>query len=153
MEEVKKIDELSLEGTEFEVSKENGVANIKATDEKLYVEKAKEVGISKKTLEETAKFDEVYLNKAFEEAVAEAEKVMKEDKDIKEAEIQIPFGVQKSSKVKTYVVREKTHRIPGKDETVTKPQIKVVVESHRYNITTSKRKSLENKLKETLLNG
>jgi hypothetical protein len=140
-------------GAEYTVEKENGFATIKVTNEHLFVEKAKEAGIEKKTLEQVSKFREAYLNAAVEEAAMEAKRVMEEDKDIKEAEVDTPNGIGKSSKIKTYVLREKTMRVPGPDnKTITKTVIKNVVESREFLFPKSKRKELENKLTEALLN-
>jgi len=136
---------------DWQVEKDNGAAKIKVANEKAFVESAKKAGIEKKTLESVAKFQEAYLHNAVEESIAKAEEVFKGDKDLTEAEASVPFGVGKSSKIVTHVLREKTFKIPGTDKTVTKPVIKTWVEAHAFNYPKSKRKELENKLKDALL--
>jgi len=139
-------------GTTYNVVKEDGFATIKVADENFFIAKAKEIGIEKKTLEQVSKFRESYLNAAIEEAAMEAKKVMEEDSDIKEAEVESPFGIGKSSKIKTHVLREKTIRVPGDgNKTITKTVIKPIVESREFVFPKSKRKELENKLTEALL--
>jgi len=144
--------EIIFNGVESKVEKNGNVANITVGDEKLYVEKAKEAGIEKKTLETVAKFDEAYLNAAVENAVEKSEKVFLDDKDIEEIVVTTPFGINKSSKIHTQVKRAVTSPIPGTDKTVTKPRIKNVVNTNRYNVPKAKLKRLADSLNKKISN-
>ena len=137
---------------EYEVAKDNGVAVIKVKNENMFVEAAKEAGIEKKTLEEVSKFKEAYLAAANEAAVDEVKVVMEKDADIKNAEVTTPFGVGKSTNIQTFIQREKTGPIPGTDKTYRKSIVKTVVNSREYVYPKTKRKALEQKLTDALLN-
>jgi len=144
--------ELDLSGIEYEVTKDNGFATIVAKDENIFVEKAKEAGIEKKTLEQVSKFRELYLNAGIEANGMKMKEVMEEDKDIKEGEVTLWNGLGKSTKIKTHVLREKTMRIPGDgNKTITKSVVKNVIESREFVYPKSKRKDLEAKLTSALL--
>jgi len=145
--------ELDLSGIEYEVTKDNGFATIVAKNENLFVEKAKEHGIEKKTLEQVSKFKELYLHSGIEANAMKMKSVMEDDKDIKEGEVTLWNGLGKSTKIKTHVLREKTMRIPGDgNKTITKSVIKNVVESREFVYPKTKRKELEAKLTSALLN-
>jgi len=137
---------------EYEVTKDNGTAVIKVKNDNLFVEAAKEAGIEKKTLEEVSKFKEAYLAAANEAAVDEVLVIMKDDEDIKNAEVTTPNGIGKSANIQTFVQREKTGPIPGTDKTYRKSIVKTVVNSREYVYPKTKRKALEQKLTDALLN-
>jgi len=143
--------EISLENAEVKVEKNGGVANVKVGDEKLYVEKAKEVGLTKKVLEEVGRFDEAYLNAAVENAAKEAEEIMVNDGDIEEVVVTTPFGINKSSTTVTQIKRSVTSPIPGTDRTVTKSRIKNMVHTTRYSVPKAKLKRLADKITEKVL--
>ena len=137
---------------EYEVVKDNGTSVITVKDENLFVEAAKEAGIEKKTLEEVSKFKEAYLAKANELAIDQVLTVMKDDESVKNAEVTTPAGLTKSTNIQTFVQREKTGPIPGTDKTYKKSVIKTVVNSREYVFPKTKRKALEQKLTDALLN-
>jgi len=143
--------EISLENSEVKVEKNGGVANVKVGDEKLYVEKAKEVGLTKKVLEEVGRFDEAYLNAAVENAAKKAEEIMVNDGDIEEVVVTTPFGINKSSTTVTQIKRSVTSPIPGTDKTVTKSRIKNMVHTTRYSVPKAKLKRLADKITEKVL--
>jgi len=145
--------ELDLGGMEFEVTKDNGFASVVAKNENIFVEKAKEAGIEKKTLEQVSKFREAFLHAGVEANVEKLKEVMEEDESIKEGEGTTWFGLGKSTKIKTHVLREKTMRIPGGDnKSITKSVVKNVVESKEFIFPKTRRKELEKKLTSALLN-
>jgi len=137
---------------EYEVKKDNGTAVITVKNDNMFVEAAKEAGIEKKTLEEVSRFKEAYLAAANEAAVDEALVVMKDDEDIKNAEVTTPNGIGKSVNIQTFIQREKTGPIPGSDKTYRKSIVKTVVNSKEYVYPKTKRKALEQKLTDALLN-
>lgn len=144
--------EISLKGSEVEVEKQASLAKVKVGDEKLYVEKAKEAGIEKKTLETVAHFDEAYINAAVDNAVAEAETILTKDKEIEEVVVTTPFGVNKSSVATTQIKRAVTSPIPGTDKKVTKSRVKNVVSTTRYNVSKAHIKKLADALSEKVIN-
>jgi len=144
--------EVSLKGTEVEVEKNGKAAKVKIGDEKLYLNKASEAGIEKKTLETVAHFDEAYINAAVDNAVAEAEVVLVGDKEIDEVNVVTPFGINKSSVATTNVKRAMTSPIPGTDKKVTKSRIKNIVTTTRYNVSKAHIKKLADALSEKVVN-
>jgi len=138
---------------EFNVEKDNGVAIITVKDENFFVEKAKEAGIEKSTLEKVTKFRELYLHAAIEATGVEVESVLGSDDTLKEAEVTIPFGINKSTNITTHVIKSKTIRIPGGDnKTVTKSVVKTFVNSKEFNYPKTRKTALEKKLTAALLN-
>ena len=143
---------------EWEVTKENGFATIKAKDEKLFLETAKEHGITKGELDKVAKFKEKYLHAATNASAEIVKKTMVSDADIKEAGVTVPNGLGKSSVIKTHVLREKEYKVQGrftksgKDEVMKKTVVKTYVEASEYNYPKSKRKELEKSIFDAIAN-
>ena len=75
-----------------------------------------------------------------------------DDEDIKNAEVTTPNGIGKSATIQTFIQREKTGPIPGSDKTYRKSIVKTVVNSREYVYPKTKRKALEQKLTDALLN-
>ena len=140
---------------EWNVEVKDGFGEIKANDD-LFITKAEEAGITKKELEKVSKFKKSFMHSAVEDSIAEAEKLFKENADVKEVEVTVPYGVDKSSKVKTHILREKEIKInakfskSGKDEILKKSSITTYVESHEYSYPKTKRKELEKSLYEAI---
>jgi len=143
--------ELTL-SPEFEVSKENGIATITVKDENYFVAEAEKAGIEKATLEKVSKFKEQFLHAAIEVSGDKALEEFKGDADLKEAEVVVPFGTNKSTNITTHALRSKTMPMPGKPgETLTKSVVKTFVNSKEFNYPKSRRKALEKKLTDALL--
>jgi len=148
----KSLEELTFDDIVYKVDINDKVANIVNENEKYYIEKAAEVGIDKKTLEKVSKFDETYLKGTYKNALKEIEKVFVENKNVENVTASNVFGLGKSQKVEVDVQRARTSRIPGTDETVTKPGIKVIVTSPRYNISKAEIKRDRDALAEMIIN-
>jgi hypothetical protein len=141
MENIKNI----LENAEFEVTEKDGVKTLKAKDENLFVEVAKEINpeLTKKLLKEVEKVEEEFLSAGLELAKDKAIDEFKASEDIKRIDVVLPFGVNKSDVVTYDVVREKVFPIPGKDEKVRKSVISVDVKKQGCKISKSRIKALE----------
>ena len=148
----KGLEELTFDDIVYKVDINDKVATITNDDEKYYVKKAAEVGIDKKTLEKVGKFDEAYLKGTYKSALKEIEKVFVENKDVENVTASNVFGLGKSQKIEVDVQRARTSRIPGTDETVTKPGIKVIVTSPRYNISKAEIKRDRDALADMIIN-
>jgi len=140
-------------------SEVNGTtAVLKATDKGYYLKKAKEAGISEETIKNVSKFDETFLNAVTDSIADASEKTFLGDKAIEKVITITPFGLEKSASIKTTLVRQRTHPIPntddgtGKPKTVTKPSLVIEVIRPSGRITKTKRKAIENRLKETIIN-
>lgn len=121
------LDDLKFDDVKFKTEVADNVANITPEDAKLFYSKAEDVGISAKTLDDVNAFEAKYFKGIFDESVKQTEKSFKSDKDIVKVNVVTPFGVNKKDTIGVYTKRAVTHRIPGTDETVTKPSIAVEV--------------------------
>ncbi len=146
MEKIKEV----LSNVEFEVVEKGEVKVIKAKDEDAYIKAVEAINpnISKKVLKEIEKINEAFLDTGLEVA---KEKAIEEFKNnTPRVEVVLPFGVNKSDTVTYDIVREKTFPIPGKDEKVTKPVIKMEVKKQGCKISKSRIKALEEDIAEAI---
>ena len=92
------------------------VAVLRAEDENLFAERAKEEGIDKKTIKMVDDFRAKYAEFVVGEAANAATEVLKENADVKKVEVIAPFGAIKSDVLDTVVYRERTVRDPQTGE-------------------------------------
>ena len=137
-----------IKGIEFEVSEKNDIKVLKAKDSDSYVKAVEEAGIDKKVLKQLDEVNEAYLEATIELAKDKAIEQFKDD--AKRVEIVVPFGLHKSDIISYDITKEKSFPIPGKNEKVTKPVIKMEIKKTGYKLSKSKIKTLESSIADTL---
>jgi hypothetical protein len=141
---------INLNGVEVEVTKENGVATV-VVNENAFVEAAKEAGLSKKEIKAVDDFRHAYGTAVVDMAVEKAKEIFSEDNSVEEVEVTAPFGVLKSDKVVTKIFKSVETRIPGTNEVVNKPRIKVVTELKAARVSKAHVRSLRDQLEKAIL--
>ena len=159
------LEELDFTGIAFNTEVDGETALSTIENKNFYVEKAKEAGLTKNTLELVQAFDEKFMAGVVAASEENSEKIFKDNKGVEVIEAVVPFGVHYNvgdkdmngrklgtntakavnSLLTTKISREVTY--PGD---VKKPAIKVVVTSPRYKMGRTSVRKLEDKLKEAL---
>ena len=141
-----------VEAVEFEVTKENGIAKVKAKDENLYAEAMSKVNpeFTKKLLKELDKANEAYLEAGLEVAKEKAVSEFKDDAEVKAVELVLPFGTNKSDTATYSITKEKEFSIPGKDTKIKKSVVKIDVKKTGTKLSKSKIKALESDITEAI---
>ena len=141
-----------VKAVEFEVSKENGVAKIKAKDDNVYANILAEVNplFTKATLKELDKTNEAFLDAGLEVARNRAIDIFKDDTNVKAIEIIVPFGTNKSDTATYSITKEKEFSIPGKDTKIKKSVVKLDVKKTGTKLSKSRIKALESDISEAV---
>ncbi len=126
------------------------VAVLKVENENLFVEKAKEKGIDKKTIKTVDDFRAEYAEFVVGEASKAATDVFKENDEVKKVEVIAPFGVLKSDVLDTIVYRERTVRDPQTGEERKIPAIKVQAKIKAAKVSKKYLKELRDEIMEQL---
>lgn len=148
MAEVK--DGVTLSKLDFEKKVTGNSVTLEAKDSDLFVEKAKEAGIDKNTLKKVADFANEYSKSAISLAVKEAATDLQAHKGHTDVTVIMPFGVNKSDKITTYVQRERQFLNLQTKEKYTAPAIKVQTSTKYTGISKKMIKDLKNDLIEAL---
>lgn len=138
-----------LSSVEFEVIKEDNVATIKPKNEELYFEAAKayDESLTKKTLKTVQKFEDELLKAGLETAASKAKELFKEDENIKDFVMEMPFGVNKTDTVHYEIERMREFKVPGEDRVVKKTYIKApMIKKTGCKVSKTMIKSLEEDL-------
>ena len=145
--------EVKVEGIEYKAEEaKDGVVEVKAVDSDLYVKKAEEAGIDKKTLKQVADFEVAYMEAVTEKAADQAIDILKKDESVNKVIVHSPFGVGKQDQIETHIKREVSGPIPGTDKTYRKSQIVNVVKAKRYKMPKSRIKAIAEHITEKVLN-
>lgn len=122
-----------FDGFEFETTENSGVVSSKCNNKNAFVETVPDGGPSKSDMVAVFKHSAEYIAGATEDAATRAAKTFKGNKKTTQYVGTYPYGPTGSGSVVVTVDREKTFKVPGTGNSVTKPVIgvKVVHESIR----------------------
>ena len=108
------------------------VVALKAKDDNLFVDQAKEAGIDTKTLKLVEGFRKEYLDKCVATAKAAGQKALEENKDAASVTVELPYTTSSNNDVTINITREKTYRGMNGSPDVTKAAMAAIV-TDSYN--------------------
>jgi len=145
-------EKMILNGVEFDVEVNDGVAVVKPKDENVFKNYLNEHDVTEKEFKKVTKVMQSYVRAAVDTTVEEAKGIFS-DKNVKRIETAMPYGLVKSDKIEVFIEREKEVRIPGTDKVVKKPSIKVKVSTQMAHVSKSHIRELRDELEEAITRG
>lgn len=133
----------------FETTKNDGVATLTYNDEKAYMENSE---VSKEDTIKVFKHSGEFIAGATEAAAAEATVMFNDDKELDKVNAEFKYGPTGSGRINVAINREKTFRVPGTDNSVTRPDIQTKVKHVDMGMGKTAIKNLQDKMKDAIAN-
>lgn len=131
---------INFDKDKLEESRQGNITTVSYNDKGAFMEGCE---VSKKDVIEVFKHSNNYIVDATDFAAGLATEKFKEDKDLERVLIDFPYGPTGSGEVAIAIDREKTFRIPGSNDTLTRPNIGVKVSHNQLKVGKSHIKSLQ----------
>jgi len=138
---------IEFKKSEYTTNVVDGVATVTYGDKNVFTEGSE---LSKDILNKTFKYTNEFISATTDEAANLATEMLKKDKSVEKVIIDYPFGPTGSGAVTANIARSKTFKIPGTENSITRPDIGIAVKHTLLKASKSHVKSLQQTMLEAL---